>query len=227
MREHRDMFAGLETVVVNAPAGSATNIVMLHGYSMSSAALSPFAHSLGVNANFYFPQAPQRSLDGGWTWWHVDAIKRAQALAMGPRNLAHAQPERQSARRQICALISEIKRRNPHCTIVCGFSQGGMLILDAVLLEQLRIDGLALFSCSLIDRDSWAVHADQVRNLPTFISHGYQDPDLAFDAGCQLRDFLLNAGAQVEWVPFEGRHEIPLPVWRRFKQFAAAQTQPA
>lgn len=218
MREHRVTLAGFETIVVEPATRSATDIIMLHGYSNSAAGLSPFARSLGLQATFYFPQAPLPTMDGGWTWWPVDHEQRTRALALGPRDLTHTSPDRESVRRRMLQLVSETQR-NGNRTILCGFSQGGMLALDLFLMEELRLDALALFSSCLIDQARVAPRAARLEALPTFISHGLHDTDLAYDTGCRLREFLVGAGAEVSWVEFDGGHEIPLPVWRQFKQF--------
>jgi phospholipase/carboxylesterase len=58
--------------------------------------------------------------------------------------------------------------------------------------------------------------------LPVLVSHGQADTDLAFDAGRALHDWLHEAGCRTRWLPFEGGHEIPLPVWREFRRFLRA-----
>ena len=219
MREHLVTLAGFETIVVEPATRSAADIIVLHGYSTSAAALSPFAHSLGLDATFYFPQARLPTMDGGWTWWPVDHEQRTKALASGPRDLTHTCPDREPVRRRMFELVSEIKRDEARPTILCGFSQGGMFALDLFLMEELRLEALALFSSCLIDRARLQLRASRLAGLPTFISHGRRDTDLAFEAGCRLREFLVGAGAGVSWVEFDGGHEIPLPVWRQFKQF--------
>jgi phospholipase/carboxylesterase len=55
--------------------------------------------------------------------------------------------------------------------------------------------------------------------LPILVSHGEADDDLSFEAGEKLRDWLVESGADVTWVPFQGGHQIPLGVWRRLRQF--------
>lgn len=219
MREHRVTLAGFETIVVEPTTRSTTSIVVLHGYSMSAATLSPFAHSLGLDATFYFPQAPLPTMDGGWTWWPVDHEQRTRALALGPRDLTHTCPDREPVRRRMFELVSGIERNEAQPTILCGFSQGGMLALDLFLMEEPRLEALALFSSCLIDQARLQPRAGRLAGLPTFISHGLNDADLAFGAGSRLREFLVGAGAEVNWVEFDGGHEIPLPVWRQFKQF--------
>jgi phospholipase/carboxylesterase len=219
MHEHPLTLAGLETIVVEPVARSIANIIILHGYSMSPAALSPFAHSLGLSATFYFPRAPRPVEEGGWTWWNVDKKKRADALAHGPRDLAETSPDRQATREQVLNFVQNVNQRDPQRTVLGGFSQGGMLCLDLLLLEEIRVAATALFSSCLIDQTRWRARVDHLNGLPSFVSHGLQDRDLAFAAGERLRDFLIGARAQVNWVAFDGGHEIPLPVWRAFKQF--------
>jgi phospholipase/carboxylesterase len=146
-------------------------------------------------------------------------VQRTKALALGPRDLTHTSPDREPVRRRMLEWVSEVKRNEADPTVLCGFSQGGMLALDLFLMEELRLEGLALFSSCLIDQAHLAPRAGRLEGLPTFLSHGLHDADLAFDAGCRLREFLVGAGAEVSWVAFDGGHEVPLPVWRQFKQF--------
>ena len=60
--------------------------------------------------------------------------------------------------------------------------------------------------------------ASRFGGLPILVSHGTDDPDLAFRAGEALRDLCASGGGEVTWVPFEGGHEIPLVVWRAVRK---------
>ena len=97
-----------------------------------------------------------------------------------------------------------------------------MLSMDWVLRGARAPDGLVLLSASRIALRDWEPHRNRLRSLPTFISHGTADQDLAFPAGERLRDFVLEAGGRVFWVPFDGGHEIPLVVWRGLRKFLRA-----
>jgi phospholipase/carboxylesterase len=46
-------------------------------------------------------------------------------------------------------------------------------------------------------------------------SHGQQDSILPFPMAAALRDLLLEAGADLDFVQFNGDHEIPLEVLHR------------
>ena len=196
-------------------------VVMLHGYAMRAADLAPFAHSLGVPAVFYVPEAPLAAVPGGRAWWPMDQELRRVALLDGPRDLAEARPTGAAAARALLRdLVARVRREQPGLpVVVIGFSQGGMLACDAVLHDDIRPDCLALLSSSRIDIANWTQRAERLKGLPVLVSHGEADDDLAFAAGEALRDFCMAAGASVTWVPFPEGHAIPLVVWRGIRRF--------
>jgi phospholipase/carboxylesterase len=212
--------AGLQTTVVGA-TDAALTLVLLHGYAMRSADLSPFAHSLGVPALFLLPQGPVTGANAGHAWWAVDAESREAALKVGPRDLVDAYPQglaagRQQLERFLTAAMEQFKSKR---IVVGGFSQGGMLALDCVLHGDRIIEGLLLLSTSRLAIKDWEPRRQRLRDLPILVSHGAADMDLAFSAGERLRDFLNASQARVTWIPFEGGHEIPLVVWRGIRKF--------
>jgi phospholipase/carboxylesterase len=215
--------AGLTTTVIDSEE-AATAVVLLHGYAMQPADLTPFAHSLGVPARFFFPRGPFASPAGGYAWWNVDEEARAMTLLSGPRDLASQQPPGlDAARGGLEAFLQAIATQfAPTRTIVGGFSQGGMLACDFVLRGVTPVDGLILLSSSRLAFGAWKPCHARLRELPAYCSHGEKDSDLAFAAGVGLRDFLMASGARVSWMPFESGHEIPLVVWRGLRKFLAA-----
>lgn len=220
MTETLSMIGGLETIRIDDPAARLV-VVMAHGFEMQPSDLSPFARSLGVPAVFLFPQAPLALPTRGRGWWHIDTAARAEAMARGPRDLAHEHPaglaearERFDAFWRSAEIIA-----GDRPLIVGGFSQGGMLTTDTLLRTARRADALVLLSTSRLAIDEWTPLASRLSGLPVLIGHGSADLDLAFSAGEALRAFYDAAGAQVTWVPHDGGHQIPLPVWRRLKKF--------
>lgn len=198
-------------------------VVMLHGYAMRAADLSPFAHSLGVPAVFYLPEAPLEAIPAGLCWWAMDQERRRVALLAGPRDLASEVPSGAPAARILLGnLVARIRKAHKALpVVVIGFSQGGMLACDALLHDALQVDALALLSASRINIEEWRLRADRLRDIPVLVSHGEADDDLAFSCGEALRDFCLAAGATVTWIPFPGGHAIPLVVWRGIRRFLA------
>jgi phospholipase/carboxylesterase len=221
MRESESVIAGLHTTIVAPEGPPAFAAVLLHGYAMDRSDLAPFAHSLGLQGVFYFPRGPIRIPNLGYAWWPVNAQKRETDLKAGPRELAsESPPGRPETRMLLRELVSEVRSRNRHCPIIVGgFSQGGMMACDAVLLADLRAEALVLLSSCRINFEAWASQSDRVINLPVFLSHGRGDQNISYGAAKALRDWLIASGAEVTWVPFDGDHSVPLHVWRHLRKF--------
>ena len=224
---------GLRTVSVGDRDAARMVVVILHGFQMAPADLSPFAHSLQAPAWFLFPEAPLTAEPRGRAWWHIDAKARERALAVGPRDFAvQSPPDLPAARDRLRAFLAALAPSVAGRPLVLGgFSQGGMLACDSVLragADTLGLAALALFSASRIAFDEWRAlpPAGGLPGLPVLVSHGELDDDLAFAAGERLRDFLVGAGADVAWVPFGTGHEIPLVVWRRLRKLLTSLAAP-
>jgi phospholipase/carboxylesterase len=197
------------------------SVVLLHGYSMTAADLLPFARSLGLPAVFHFPEGDTPCPEGGRCWWPAVAEGRGA----GPRDLVAAHPpQRERVRQALHATLRELVQQSPGLPLILGgFSQGAMLSCDYLLQhEALPVSGLVQLSGSRLAFDEWQPRLSRLAGLRAFVSHGTRDHDLAFDAGVALEAALRQGGAQTQWVPFEGGHEIPLIVWRRLKQFLLA-----
>jgi phospholipase/carboxylesterase len=230
---------GLETTVVGDPATAELSVALLHGFAMQPADFTPFAHSIGVPGLFLFPRAPlaaypQPGVATGWSWWQTDPIVRARSLALGARDFVDEHPagliEARTALRRFVDAAARLNRTpgRDRPIVVGGFSQGGMVVCDAVLREPLPVAGLALLSASRIAFDEWQpLLAGALKKVPVFVSHGRGDEDLSFAAGERLRDCLLGAGADVTWQPFDDGHEVPLVVWRGLRKFLLGVARPS
>jgi len=238
--------AGLTTTAIGDPHAPPFIFVLLHGFAMRPADLSPFAHSLGLDGLFLFPRGPfeaqlQPGVASGQAWWRIDPVARAAALARGPRDFATEHPaELPSSRARLAAFLDALPDligagSRPPPIVLGGFSQGGMLVCDTFLRQPRGLAGLVLLSASRIAFDEWSTLGPSpfltpATNPRVFVSHGQGDTDLAFSAGLALRDHLTELGADVTWTPFEQGHEIPLLVWRGLRkmlQGIVAAAQPA
>ena len=228
MREEELEIAGLRVVSVGEPEEAKQVVVLLHGFQMEPRDLSPFAHALKAPAWFLFPEAPLVAEPRGRAWWHIDAKLRDQALLAGPRDFAvQHPPDLAAARARLVSLVTELAPRvGKRPLVLGGFSQGAMLTCDTVLRSTFPLAAMVLMSGSRIAFDEWEplLSSGRLRGLPTLVSHGKTDADLAFDSGVALRDFLGAAGADVTWQPFEQGHEIPLVVWRTLRKFLDQRT---
>ncbi len=197
--------------------------MLLHGYAMDAADLEPFGSSLRLPSPFFFPRGPCAASTRGRAWWAIDEEARAEDVRNGARDLAQVYPEGLTAARTVLTrALEELCTQFSLARIVLGgFSQGGMLACDIALRTDLPISGLVLLSASRLALADWNSSRHRLRDVPVFVSHGRQDPDLAFEAGERLHDFAKSALANTTWVPFDGGHEIPLPVWRSLRRFLA------
>lgn len=221
MNQQQLQLGGLDCIVITPPQPRA-DVVMLHGRSMQAADLAPFAHSLALPARFIFPDAPLPAQSSGRSWWAIDPEARAQAALGRPSDLYRFDPPgRTAARALLHGLLEEVRSARP--LLLVGFSQGGMLAMDYVLHES-RPDALALLSSSCIAYDDWQPRLQRLAVLPMLIAHGRADEELSFAAGERLRDAAQTGNATVTWLPFDGEHGIPLPVWRALRKFITNQT---
>ena len=208
----------MSSPTLKAPVSEARCVVLLlHGLTMRPETLEPFAKVLEPQARVRCPAGPVHYPDGSLSWWPVDLAKREAALAVAPVDLAERSPKERARARAVLTARAE----HPGLPLVlAGFSQGGMLVVDYLLQhEAASADALALMSASRIDTQTWQPLLPRLTGLPVWIAHGRADKDLAFSAGEGLRDMLHTAGAQVQWQPFDGGHELSMVVWRGLRRF--------
>ncbi|MBS0344152.1 MAG: alpha/beta hydrolase [Proteobacteria bacterium] len=202
-------------------------LVFLHGLTMAPASLFPFAAALSLPVVFCFPYGPVSEQGGDErSWWSVDPAKRKARLAQGPSDLFDRHPKgRSQARRHLHLALKQVRQRWPELPIyLAGYSQGGMLALDYLLLDDgPKPEALILLSSTCIALDEWKARlgsgASSLNKLPVLVMHGEHDTDLALSAGERVRDCLLAARADVQWKVFNGGHELAPAVWRGLRRF--------
>jgi phospholipase/carboxylesterase len=228
MEERYTELAGLQTSLISDGKAAAIRVVFLHGFDMRASDLTPFAHSLAIPGVAYaFPQGPMRVSATGHAWWESGRLK-AQRLPAAARDLWNEFPVgREAARARLGDWLDALRAKHAEPIVLAGFSQGGMLACDSVLMEGTDVCGLGALSSSGIAGTDWVARRDRLNGIPAFVSHGHDDPDLAFTAGQRLAKFLTASGATVDWLPFDGGHEIPFPVWKGFKRFLQLQVRAA
>jgi phospholipase/carboxylesterase len=94
-----------------------------------------------------------------------------------------------------------------------------MLASEVALRAERPLAGLVVLSGALLAADEWTPLMAKRKGLRVFQSHGNADPLLPLFTAELLRDRLVQAGLMVEWVGFEGGHEIPSLVLDRLSRF--------
>ncbi|HEY0992662.1 MAG TPA: dienelactone hydrolase family protein [Kofleriaceae bacterium] len=216
MRTTRLELAGLSTHIVG-PSDAAATCVLLHGFGAPGDDLLGLAAALDAPVRFVVPAAPLE-LGGLYgdsrAWWLIDLMQLEDELRRGvARDRRDEVPDGlPEARRQMTAFVDELSARFSIAAdrlVLGGFSQGAMLALDVALHRETVPAGLVLMSGTLIAASVWQARMASLAHVPVMLSHGRQDGLLPFSAAEVLRDRLTAAGADVDWVPFMGAHEIP------------------
>jgi phospholipase/carboxylesterase len=199
------------------PAGVArAAVLVLHGLDMSPAWVAAIVASLRLPALAGVPSGPVARGAALRSWWPVDDVQRDQRLARGASDLHAVDPSgREQARAELHAAARALRARAPGLPlVVAGFSQGAMLALDGVFQDPpLAVDALALWSASRLAFEQWRPALQRLRGVRVELRHGHADANIAIGAAQALRDALVEGGADVRWLPFDGGHEIPLGAW--------------
>jgi phospholipase/carboxylesterase len=226
-------WGGLKSVVVHdLPAGQSPRlaVVLSHGYGASGTDLVGLAQPLLAEQEiaervvFIFPAArmdmAEQGMPGARAWWPVDLdrlINRATPEFLA--NFVRKSPEGLKESRAMLMLLIEEASRHYGLSIdrfvLGGFSQGAMLATDVSLRLPQAPAGLCIFSGGLINEIEWRKLAADRGALTVLQSHGRHDSILPLPMAAALRDVLMEAGADVDFLLFNGDHEIPLAVIER------------
>jgi phospholipase/carboxylesterase len=197
------------------PPTSNTSVVLMHGFGAPGDDLCDLSRVVEAprEVRFLFPEAPI-ALDpkgASRAWWMIDVEKM---MAEPTRDRSDEVPEGLAPVRQlISGLVDQLEKDGTRHVVLGGFSQGAMLALDLALHRDKPVAGLALMSGTKINGAAWNERMARLKGVPVFMSHGRQDPLLPFAGASSLKDELVAAGADVDWLPFSGGHEIARPVF--------------
>lgn len=223
---HTTTYGGLTCRVVGASDPDLV-VVFCHGFGAPGDDLVPLGGevlralpALADRVRIVFPEAPLSLRDAGYgtgrAWWMFDPMRLYEAR--GPDDIAQMLRAEcpdglPRARRLLTAAVSEIARQGslPLGRILLGgFSQGAMVSTDVALRLEEAPAALAVLSGTYVCEREWAARAKGRAGLSVLQSHGRSDPLLPFVNAEALRDLFTSAGLQVDWLPFEGGHTVPL-----------------
>jgi phospholipase/carboxylesterase len=236
-------WGGLPSVVVHhLPAGSFPRlaVVLCHGYGAPGTDLVGLAQplfalapKLAESAVFIFPAARldlvEQGIAGGRAWWPIDLDRllnrrSPEYIDQFRRNTPAGLLE---SREMLLKLIDEAGRHfqlTSDRLVLGGFSQGGMLAVDVALRLTPPPSGLCILSGGLINEEEWRNLAKKASPLTVLQSHGRHDSILPLPMAEALRDLLLETGADLDFIQFNGDHEIPPPVLHRMAAFLTRLT---
>jgi phospholipase/carboxylesterase len=237
MSIEKTVLGGLTTYVVSEiPAGEQPKlaVVLCHGYGASGRDLIGLTQAIGIvrpsllaDVVFLYPAAPldlsDLGIPYGRAWWHIDLDRllnrpTPELLAKFRRNVPEGAPEARALLQEMLIAAGEQFGLRPDQFVLGGFSQGSMLATDVALR---MLDGpaaLCILSGALVNELEWRDLATKHSPLPILQSHGRQDQILMYPQATALKELLADAGHSVEFVAFEGGHEIPPAVVHRLAE---------
>ena len=242
MHSEKVVWGGLTTYVVHdlAPGEQPSlAVVLCHGYGAPGTDLVGLAQPLLANAPkeaaktvLIFPAAPldlnEQGLPGGRAWWPVDLDRlinrRTPEVLDQFRRLCP--PGLIEARDRLIALLSEAGKHfglSADRFVLGGFSQGAILTTDVALRLKKPPAGLCILSGALTNEAEWRRLAGERGPLTIMQTHGRHDSILPFPMAAALRDLLLDAGADLEFLAFDGDHEIPIEALHRLAHFITSR----
>jgi phospholipase/carboxylesterase len=212
-------------------AGSGPPMVLLHGYGSAAEEWFPFIETIHPpdKGGFVFPAGPEQTVPpdgpvGKRAWWRLRLDTYVRPGAQLP-DLSQARPAGLTrAAGKIRVLLQELEQRHglgQGQIILGGFSQGAMVAADIAFASATPLRALVLLSATPVDERTWIRGLRRRRGLPVFIAHGRQDQVLPYAGSQHLQQVLSDAGLNVTFVPFDGGHEIPVPVVDALNEFLA------
>jgi len=201
----------LPSIISNPNTPVRCSVIWLHGLGATSNDFAPIVPELGIQdelgIRFVFPQAPSMpvSINNGAVmpaWYDIsvmDLMKRADADGI-----------KTSSDIITDMLNDEIAMGiDPSKIVIAGFSQGGVIAIDAGIRFPSTLAGIMALSTYIPVRDSLA-HAEKNGNgdISIFYGHGDYDPVIPIEQAQSARTFLEENGYSVEWESYPMEHSV-------------------
>lgn len=197
-------------VTLEPPVPATGLVVWLHGLGADGYDFLPFARDLGLaerGLRVVLPHAPPRpvTINGGYVmraWYDV----RDADFGRDPDEVGI----RESVGRVSAVLRAEIARGvAADRVVVAGFSQGGVIALEAGMRYPERLAGLVGLSTYLaLSQALEAEAAAANRGIPVFLGHGDQDPIIPSGLGEDTARTLAAAGYPVDFRRYRMAHSV-------------------
>lgn len=169
--------------IITYPAVHHTaTVIMLHGLGDTGNGWAPVAPEMNIShVKWIFPTAPTRpiTVNMGMSmpgWFDIDHLDEASFLKMMKGHHGFDEKGTEEAVQYVYDLVSQEVEGGvpPERIVVGGFSQGGHVVLKALLRKKIKVAGLVALSTWL---EPQHVELDQhVLSTPILYGHGASDP---------------------------------------------------
>ena len=177
-------------------------LILLHGYGSNMQDLFGLSQHIPDEWLVISAQAPHQMGDNGYAWYALD-FSSGQAVGQA----AEAQKAQQILKEFIPQAVNRYKA-NPKNIVVAGFSQGAILSAALAMDSEISIQGAACFSGRLIEGASVNYQKADFSKQTIFLSHGKNDPVIAYQKATDMKAFLETRKASVRFVSDDAQHTI-------------------
>jgi len=182
-------------------------VIWLHGLGADGHDFKPIVEQLDLapqlNISFIFPHAPMQAvtINQGFmmrAWYDI----RSQDIA--------SEQDEEGIRYSQNTLDALIQQQidngiKPERIILAGFSQGGVIALQAALRSVHTLAGVMALSTYLALESSLSTEkTQQNQDIPLFLAHGDADPVINIKWAYQTHSHLIREHYHVEWHEYNG-----------------------
>lgn len=182
-------------------------VIWLHGLGADGHDFESVAEALSLpedlNIRFIFPHAPMQAvtINQGFvmrSWYDI-------------RNADIYSDQDEEGIRQSQARVDELIQQQIDAGIkaekivLAGFSQGGVIVLQAALRSEYPLAGVMALSTYLsLDASLKTEKTSHNQNIPIFLAHGNADAVIDIKWAYQTHSHLIREGYQVKWFEYDG-----------------------
>jgi len=201
----------LDYIEISPPIEAKSSIIWLHGLGADGHDFEDIIPELNLpedsSIRFIFPHAPVRSVtinDGAEMRAWYDFLPHSDTAGTDHISESTAQLKQFVDR--------EIKRGiSSQNILLAGFSQGGVIALNAGTRFDRRLAGILAISTYLHDfRGTQAEMSDANLAIPIMMAHGTQDPMIPIMRAATSRENLIRLGYDVRWFDYPMGHHVCL-----------------
>ncbi len=195
------------TVKTRFKSHPTTAIIWLHGLGADGHDFEPIVDELRLpetlGVRFVFPHAPRRpvTINQGCimrAWYDILACDFSRGVDESGIRASQQQVQKLIAH-EIAQGIA------PSRIVVAGFSQGGVIALEAGARFPEKLGGIIALSTYLALPDGFPVARE---SMPILMAHGTLDTVVPFALAAYSRSVLENKGYAVEWLSYPMQHSV-------------------
>ena len=212
----------LDHIEISPSIEAKSSIIWLHGLGADGHDFEEIIPELNLpedsSIRFIFPHAPVRSVtinDGAEMRAWYDFLPHSDTAGTDQISESTAQLKQFVDR--------EIKRGiSSQNIMLAGFSQGGVIALNAGTRFDRRLAGILAISTYLHDfAGTQAEMSDANLAIPIMMAHGTQDPMIPIMRAATSRENLIRLGYDVRWFDYPMGHQVCLEEIQEISAFIA------